>query len=179
MRNISNPTYKSPSVESALLYQSFQRTFLQQFSVGLISYVWRKGFVFLHRFICVHFTVLLNVIYINQGWERGASRTVAVYLWSLRWKAWPLWEKACGKGAQPWQPTTAIRHLLNESQLKAGICLGDCNPLRQKHTDKLFTKSAQQDSQQLTFQTGFQAKNKTTFVVMKKRFPKVRLIFPC
>lgn len=49
-------------------------------------------------------------------------------------------------------------------------------PQTETHTDKLFTKSAQQDRQQLTFHTGFLGENtKTFFVVMKTTYPKTSL----
>lgn len=161
--------HKSPSVESALLYQSFQRTFLQHFSEGLINCAWRKGCVFLHRFLCVHLPVLIAETECNlhksRVGKRGYEDCCCLPLIS-KMESMAIVRKGLWEGVQPWQPTTAIQHLLNESQLKVGICLEDCNPLRQKHTDKLFTKTVNS----WHFKQAFQAKNKTFFVLMKMLF---------
>ncbi len=112
--------HKSPSVESALLYQSFQRTFLQHFSEGLIYCEWRKGCVFLHRFLCVHLPVLIVETECNlhksrvgkRGYEDCCCLPLISKMESMAIVRKGLWEGGaamttnhCSPALTKWEPT--------------------------------------------------------------------------
>lgn len=166
--------HKSPSVESALLYQSFLRTFLQKFSEGLIYCVWRKGCVFLHRFLCVHLPVLIVETECNlhksrvgkRGYEDCCCLPLISKMESMAIVRKGLWEGGaamttnhCYPPLTKWEPTEGWNM---SARVKT--------PQTKTHWQIVHKVSPARQSTADISNRLFRLKHKTFFVVMKMLF---------